>query len=475
MHAMPPMSRLAIGGLCLALTVGTASLARVRAQQTATRPASNAALDPAVNAKIDDYMQAQMRASAFSGTILVARNGTPLVSKGYGFANAEWQIANSPDTKFRLGSITKQFTSMLIMRLQEQGKLTVQDPICTHLSPCPDAWKPITIHHLLTHTSGIPSYTDSPDYLKAMMVPKTTEDMVAGFRGLPLEFEPGSRFKYDNSGYFLLGQIVEKTSGKTYEDALKRDILDPLGMKDTGYDHHATILPRRASGYGRNGATTINAPYLDMVQPYAAGALYSTVQDLLIWDQALYTDRLLPAAARTAMFTPFKDGYAYGWSIRPASPATFGRTLIEHGGGINGFSTMIVRVPDEHVTSIVLSNFQTAPANRIAHDLLAILFGDAYTLPVEHKIATVDPAIYDAYVGRYAIAPAFILTVTREGNRLMMQATGQQKIQVFPESDTQFFLSVVDAQITFVKDASGKVVALVLHQNGRDQRAQRVE
>jgi len=474
MHAM---SRVLIAALSVIVTfasVGGGSTS-IQGQQTATVPAPGSATDPAVAAKVEDYMQAQVRASGFSGAILLARNGVPLVSKGYGFANAEWQIPNAPDTKFRVGSITKQFTSMLIMRLQEQGTLRVQDPICTYLSPCPDAWKPVTIHHLLTHTSGIPSYTDSPDYLKTMMVPKTLDEMVAGFRGQPLEFEPGSRFKYDNSGYFLLGLIVEKTSGKTYENALKSEIFDPLGMKDTGYDHYATILPRRATGYGRNGSTLINAPYLDMLQPYAAGALYSTVQDLLIWDQALYTDRLLPAAARTAMFTPFKDGYAYGWSIRPASPATGGRMLIEHGGGINGFATMFVRVPDDRVTSIAFSNLQTGPSNRVAHDLLAILFGNKYTLPVEHTLAIVDPSIYDAYVGRYALAPTFAITVTREGNRLMTQATGQEKIEIFPESETQFFLRVVDAQITFVKDAGGKVIELVLRQNGRDQRAQKVE
>jgi CubicO group peptidase (beta-lactamase class C family) len=383
MHAM---TRLTIAMLGLILAIGAGASTRIREQQTTTPPASTAARDPALVGKIEDYMQAQVRASGFSGTILLARAGAPLVAKGYGFANAEWQIPNAPDTKFRLGSITKQFTSMLIMRLQEQGKLKVQDPICSYVAPCPDSWNPVTIHHLLTHTSGIPSYTNSPDYLKTMMVPKTLEDMVAGFRDLPLEFEPGSQFKYDNSGYFLLGQIVEKTSGKKYEDALKSEIFEPLGMKDTGYDHHATILARRATGYGRDGATIVNAPYLDMVQPYAAGALYSTVEDLLTWDQVLYTDRLLPAAARTRMFTPYKNEYAYGWAIRPASTATFGRTLIEHAGGINGFATMIVRVPDERVTSIALSNFERAPAGRIAHDLLAILFGEKYTLPGAPKI-----------------------------------------------------------------------------------------
>jgi CubicO group peptidase (beta-lactamase class C family) len=466
---------LAIVTLCLLAVPCAFDRMVAREQATAqTRPVSSA-LDPAVASRIDEYMDAQVRASHFSGTILLARDGKPLVAKGYGLANAEWQIPNTPDTKFRVGSITKQFTSMLVMRLQEQGKLKVHDPICTYVAPCPDTWKPVTIQHLLTHTSGIPSYTDSPDYLKTMMVPKTLEDMVAGFRGLPLEFEPGSRFKYDNSGYFLLGLIIAKTTGKKYEDALQSEILDPLSLKDTGYDRPATILAHRASGYGRNGETIVNAPYLDMVQPYAAGALYSTVQDLLIWDQALYTDKLLPASARTEMFTPFKEGYAYGWFIRTPAPATFGRTFIEHGGGINGFATMIVRVPDDRLTSIVLSNFQTAPSTRIAHDLLGILYGEPLTLPVEHKVAAIDPKLYDAYLGRYALGPTLILTVTHDEDRLMVQLTGQPKFQIFPESENEFFLRAVDAQLTFVKDADGKVVALILHQNGRDQRARKIE
>ena len=263
--------------------------------------------------------------NGFSGAVLVARGGSPVVSKGYGWANAEWEIPNTPTTKFRLGSITKQFTATLVLRLQEQKKLTVQDPICTYVAPCPDLWKPVTIHHLLTHTSGIPSYTGLPDYQKTMMMPRTIEQMVAVFRDLPLEFAPGEKFKYNNSGYFLLGVIIEKVAGKKYEDALRDEIFTPLGMKDTGYDWSEPLLPRRAAGYTRRGDTWVNAKFLDMQQPYSAGSLYSTVEDLLKWDQALYTDRVLPEPARTAMFTPFKDNYAYGWAIQPAEQATSGR------------------------------------------------------------------------------------------------------------------------------------------------------
>lgn len=349
-----------------------------RRTQAVTQPPG---LDREVAARIDDYMAAQRRVNEFSGVILLARDGVPLFQKAYGWANAEWQIANSPQTRFRIGSVTKQFTSMAIMQLQQQGKLAVQDPICRYLVPCPAAWMPITVHHLLTHTSGIPSFTNLPSYRQTMMLPRTAAEMVAVFRDLPLEFEPGSQFKYDNSGYYLLGMIIEKASGRKYQDVLQAQIFDPLGMKDTGYDHAETIVPRRASGYSGRGDRMVNAAPIDMSQPYAAGALYSTVGDLLIWDQALYTDRLLPAPARAAMFTPFRQEYAYGWMVRAASPANFGHRLVEHSGGINGFTAMLVRLPDDRVTSIALCNNATSPCAQAAHDIVNLYFRQPVTFP----------------------------------------------------------------------------------------------
>jgi CubicO group peptidase (beta-lactamase class C family) len=420
------------------------------------------------------FLDAETKVNGFSGSILLARNGKPIIARGYGLANAEWNIPNSPRTKFRLGSITKQFTAMTIMQLQQAGALNVQDSICRHVAPCPDAWQPITIHHLLTHTSGIPSYTSSPSYLKNMMMSKTPVEMVAGFRDLPLEFAPGSQFKYNNSGYFLLGVIIEKATGKSYDRALREQIFTPLGMKDTGYDSSSEILAERASGYSRLDMAVANAAYLDMSQPFSAGALYSTVEDLLKWDQALRTDRLLPKAARDAMFTPFKGNYAYGWIVSQPSPQTFGRLQVAHGGGINGFSTAIIRLPDDDIVAIVLANLQQAPAQRIARDLLAIAFGEPYKTAVVRTVAKVDPSIYDGYVGQYRITPLFVITVTREGNRLMVQASGQPKLEIFPESATRFFLTAVDAQITFAKSPSGAVTHLTLHQNGADQKATRM-
>jgi len=288
--------------------------------------------------------------------------------------------------------------------------------VCAYVAPCPDTWKPVTIHHLLTHTSGIPTYTALPEWRKVNMVPKTIDEMIGFFRDLPLQWVPGEKYAYNNSGYFLLGAVIEKAAGKKYEDVLREQIFAPLGMDDSGYDWSSTIVPRRAAGYQGRGPAITNADALDMQQPYAAGSLYSTVEDLLRWDQALYTERLLPAAAKRVMWTPFKENYAYGWSVPAPSARTFGHRRTAHAGGINGFSSMIIRVPDTNVTAIVLANNATSPSGQIAGDLLAIYFGQPYTVPAPRTVAKVDPNVFDQYVGRYQLTPTFIMTVTREGN-----------------------------------------------------------
>jgi CubicO group peptidase (beta-lactamase class C family) len=454
------------------LIVWCAALASAQTEApAAVAPLDGAALKP----KIEQYLDAQAQVNRFGGAVLVARNGEVLFSKGYGPANAEWDIPNTPETKFRLGSITKQFTAAAVLRLQEQKKLSVQDPVCSHVSPCPDEWKPVTVHHLLTHTSGIPSYTSSPEYRKTMMVPKSVDDMVAGFRDKPLEFSPGEQFKYNNSGYFLLGVIIEKVSGRKYEEVLRDEVFAPLGMTDTGYDWSERLLPRRASGYARRDEGLVNAPFLDMQQPYSAGSLYSTVGDLLKWDRALYADRVLPKPALDAMFAPFKNDYAYGWSITPEGKAPSGKLQVGHGGGINGFSTMYTRVPEDKVAVIVLSNVENVNSGAIARDILSMLYGKPYQIPAERSTVAVKPEVLASYVGRYQIAPEFILAVTLEEGNLMTQATGQAKLQIYPESETKFFLKVVDAQITFSRDEHGRVTHATLHQNGRDTKATKIE
>lgn len=415
-----------------------------------------------VVSKVDEYMKAAVGVDRFSGSVLLARDGKPIVSKGYGMANYEWDIPNTPQTAFRLGSITKQFTSAAIMLLQERGKLSASDPVCKYVTDCPAAWQPVTIRNLLTHTSGIPNYTNFPTFGAKAVLPLKPAELLLEYKDKPLDFAPGEKYTYSNSAYHLLGLIIEKVSGNSYADFLQENIFTPLGLKHTGYDNSRTLLKNRAAGYSREGDKIVNALYMDMWIPYSAGALYSTTEDLLKWEQALYTDKLLTQKSRDEMFTPFKNNYGYGWGVGKR----LDRPSNSHGGGIYGFTTTITRFPADRVTVIALSNIQGTSTDKVATALSAIAFGAPYRTPVERKAIAVPSQVLDKYVGEYQLTQALIITVTNEGGRLMLQISGQPKTELFAESETAFFLKTVDAQITFEKDAAGKVTRLILHQGG---------
>jgi len=419
--------------------------------------------------RLDQQVKAYAAQQKFNGAVLVVKDGKPLLNKGYGMANIEWQIPVTPSTKFRLGSITKQFTGMCVMLLEQDGKLSVNDPVSKYVPDAPAAWQQITIHHLLTHTSGIPNFTSFPDYTKTMMLESPPAESMKKFRDKPLDFDPGTKFSYSNSGYVLLGYIIEKVSGMPYDRFIKQRVFDPLEMKDTGYDWNQTILANRASGYEIGPQGIVNARYIHMSIPHAAGALYSTTEDLAKWDRALSAGRLLNAENMKRYFTPFKDGYAYGWTVASAE----GKQVISHGGGINGFSTMITRIPEEKLLVVTLTNVVPSQAGRVATELSQLVLGKEVALPLERKEISLDTKALDEYVGDYELSPTFMLKVTREGNNLITIATGQPPVQVFAEAKDKFFLKVVDAQLTFTRDAEGKITGLTLHQNGRNMPAKR--
>jgi CubicO group peptidase (beta-lactamase class C family) len=301
---------------------------------------------------------------------------------------------------------------------------------------------------------------------------ETVKSMIARFKDKPLDFKPGEKFRYSNSGYVLLGLLIEKVSGKSYATFLRESIFVPLGMKDTGYDSASPILKHRASGYMKALFLMLNARAIDMSIPHAAGALYSTVDDLLLWDRALSDGKLVSKETLETIFTPYKDGYGYGWTIGKS----FGHRVVAHGGGINGFVTYILRMPDEKLCAIVLSNVEGSPVATIAQDLAAIALGEKYAIPGQRKAITLEPKLLDGYVGAYLVdEPKLTFTVTRDGARLMAQLTGQSKFEIFPESETSFFYKAVEAEITFVKDKAGKITHLVLHQNGQDVEAKKRE
>lgn len=327
---------------------------------------------------IDALLARYHEVGAFNGAALVADGGTVVFKKGYGFADFEWQIPNTPDTKFRLGSITKQFTATLVLQLVGESRLSLETTLAEALPYYRrDTGGRVTIHHLLNHTSGIPSYTDQPDFDDIMRDRYDVREFVERHCSGDLAFEPGSTFRYNNSGYFILGAIIEQVTGKPYAQVLAERILDPLGMRATGYDLSGPLLEKRARAYERRLAGVANADYLDMSLPYAAGSLYSTVEDLFIWDQALYGDTVLPAAAKAKMFTPGLSAYGYGWIIRPQpiGPDKAERLTIGHGGGINGFNTIITRVPDDRHLVVLLNNTGGTNLAAMAAGILDILYG----------------------------------------------------------------------------------------------------
>ena len=440
------------------------SLALVLAAPAAAQDAAK--IDPA---RMDTVVRADADKGEFMGVVLVARDGEILFDKGYGSANLEWKIANDGDTKFRLGSISKQFTAAAILLLQERGKVSLDAPIKSYLPDAPAAWDKVTVRNLLTHSAGIPNFTSFDDYGKQKTLAATTASLTARFRDKPLDFQPGEKFAYSNSGYILLTAIVEKASGQPYAAFVADNIFKPMGMADSGYDSHATVIARRAAGYSRSPAGMVNADYIDMSIPQGAGALYSTAHDLHKWQRGLFGGKLLKPDSLKAYLTPFKSNYALGVTVVTRD----GATTVSHGGGIEGFNTWLGYDPDRKLTVVVLANLNGNAPDRLGQAMLTLARGGNVTLASERKAITLAPEALTAYAGSYDISPTFGFTVTVEGGKLIAQATRQPPLELFAEKPDHFFFRAVDAQLVFTRDAAGTVNGAILHQNGREMPAKR--
>jgi CubicO group peptidase (beta-lactamase class C family) len=420
--------------------------------------------------RMDEIVQTFVANKQFMGAVLVARGDEVLLSKGYGSANLEWDIPNTSTTRFRLASVTKQFTAAAILILEERGKLKVEDTIKKHLPDAPAAWDKVTLFHLLTHTSGIPSAIGVPaDPFRTAIA--TTADNVALVRDKPLDFEPGTNWRYSNSGYVLLGYLIERISGQTYEAFLRDNIFTPLGMKDSGYDWNSTVIARRASGYSPGPGGPVNSSFVDMSRPHAAGSLYSTVEDLLRWEQGLFGGKLLSQATVDKMTTPFRNNYAFGLQVRTAGT----RKLIDHSGGIQGFNTMLAHYPESKVTIAVLGNL-TGPAPAQITTLMARLaHGEDLKLLSERKeIPPLAPDMLARYVGTYRLPAGGTMLITVDGTQLYSRV-GNQTLSLFPESDTAFFAKTNDIQFQFSgNDEQGRTTEIAQLQNGQTTIARRL-
>jgi len=331
-----------------------------------------------LSSRIDKIMQARHEGGDFNGTVLVARRGKIIYEHAFGPANREWNVANDLQTKFEIGSMTKQFTAMLVLQFVNERKLRLDGHVSEYLPYYrTDTGQRITISELLSHTSGIPNFINAPGFLDgpASRTHYSVQEFVQKYCSGDLRFAPGSKFEYSNSGYFLLGGILEQVSGKSYETLLQERIFQPLGMKDSGYAHSDAIIDHRAAGYERTSSGLRNARYYDMSIPYAAGALYSTVEDLFLWDQALYSERLLPASVRDLLFKPNLESYGYGWGLlvpKAGSPYA-GESIPMHGGAIFGFQSVIVRIVQHRELIVLLDNTESPKLLEVAADIRRIL------------------------------------------------------------------------------------------------------
>lgn len=453
--------------------------------------ASTAGADTA--AELDAIARAAYPANEPGASVLVMKDGTALLRKGYGLADLELQVPIAPEMVFRIGSVTKQFTAAAVLLLEQEGKLSTGDDIRKYLPDYPTEGRTVTIEHLLTHTSGIRSYTDMSSFSDRIRDDMSVGELIDSFKNQPLAFEPGEKFAYNNSGYVLLGAIIEKVSGKSYETFLRERIFAPLHMEHTGYEESSKLVPGRAKGYDEANGSFINAAYLSMALPFSAGALVSTVDDLAKWDQALYSNRLLSQASLDKWWTPYRltggksTGYGYGWGI----DSYLGHPVVGHGGGINGFTCQVLRLPSDRVYVAVLTNRndESSDPGGVARKLAAAAMGKPVAEPASWMLS---PKALESFQGLYRIDDRARYLVNVEDGRLRLRRFGDEHPEggrtrdpgpnerlnrvtsvLQPSSDSAFLIENTMTTVRFDKSASGEVRSLLVENWGREERAER--
>lgn len=422
---------------------------------------------------LDEVATSFTKENAFMGAVLVAKGPIILLDKGYGKAVLEWNIPDSPDVKFRIGSMTKQFTAVLILLAEEEGKLSVDDPIRKYLPDSPPAWEKITIADLLHHTSGIPNFIFDKRYFEWRMVSHTPAEEVALFKDKPLNFSPGTQWEYSNSNYTLLGMILEKVTGRRYGDLLRERILAPLGMKDSGLDDDDLILPERAEGYQPGAKGIVPVRSLSMSVGWATGSMYSTTGDLLRWEQGLFGGKVLSASSLKQMTTPGKGNYGGGVFVSRKGDTE----VVEHGGSIDGFNSYMSYVPARNIAVIVLSNVSGDAPDKMAGKLLDVTLGKAVTLAKPRIVLPIAKAELSKFVGDYEISAQLSLKITASDEGLIVQASGQPPLAFAYEGEInghpQFFTRAMDVQIEFIPTSTDHISTLVLHLGGSTMQGRR--
>jgi CubicO group peptidase (beta-lactamase class C family) len=427
--------------------------------------------------QVDALFGDNVHSNTPGAAVLVARDGKKLLEKDYGLAQVEARTPITCDTRFRIGSITKQFTAAAILKLQEQGKLNVNDPISKYFPDWPKG-REVILRHLLTHSSGIHNFTAKPVFQTNVTVATPLEALVSSFKNDPYDFIPGEQFRYCNSGYVLLGAVIEKASGESYASFLRKTFFKPLGMENTGVYPSAGSLTNEALGYSYENGSVRRSVDWNMSNVAAAGNLYSTARDLSLWNEALFGGRVLSAASLRAAFTvgvlagddpshPEDTGYGYGWTIDRLN----GAREISHGGELAGFGSYLLRLPEYKLTVVVLLNcvpqLPKLQQWMLAREIARLALGQELPPYEEAKVAAhVPDAALDGITGRYDMRDGMTLTITRENGRVYMEITGRKKFEILPKSDRTFFVESGAAEATFVRNMDGQVVKVILKQGG---------
>lgn len=423
--------------------------------------------------KLQQAIMTYVNQEKFTGTVLVAKKDQVILHEGYGFKDAESKSHNTINTVYQIASIAKQFTAAVILKLQENGKLSVQDKLSKYYADYPNGDK-ITIHHLLSHSSGIYNYTDNKDFMSSdQSKPVTLDYMIKQFIDKPLAFEPGTKFSYSNSGYTLLGYIIEKITGQPYYKALEAMILTPLKLINSGYDYTILNDSNKSIGYTQYGIGNYKSTsYVHPSILYTTGSLYSTTIDLYNWHRTLMGTSFLSAKSISEMYTAVAGPYGYGWQV----DSLFGKKRVSHSGNVAGFKSNINRIPEDDVCVIVLSNSSSSQVGPMTMTLLSILYDRPYQLPVEKKFIKLSNDILKQYTGTYHFNPQLSMIVTLENDKLYLQPGNQPKFEILAENETSFFLKDFDMQFEFKKNNSTGIFD-ILHftRNKQSMQGKRIE
>ncbi|WP_259016903.1 serine hydrolase domain-containing protein [Emticicia fluvialis] len=427
---------------------------------------SNTIIAQSTSQKLDELMSAYTQNREFNGSVLVAKKGKILLEKGYGFQNLQKKLNNNTATLYPIASVTKTFTATLILKLAEMKQLSLQDKLSKYYTDYP-LGDSISIEQLLSHTAGIYNYTNNSDFMfKEATKPASQERMLSLFKDQPLDFLPGKGWNYSNSGYILLGYIIEKVSGMSYEKAVRKYLFTPAGMVNSGFDFAGQPEDKIALGYYSDSGKDYNklAPLYDSSVVFAAGAVYSSVQDLYKWHQALQQNQIIKIQTSAKAYTPVKQNYGYGWII----DSVFSKRVVSHSGGIPGYRSNFARIVEDDVCIILLNNTETPGMSIITRNIMAVLYNQPYKLPKVKHVVKISTDILAQYAGSFEVEQQKLVIDFRIENGILIAypVNGPRSVLAAVDETNFFDIEQEAVEISFAKDETGKYNKLKLDIGG---------